>query len=257
MSPLIQPYNSQRFQKIFFLSILIGFPFLFLYLTQPLGLFMMKSQSTKVLLILVLSLSFSSLQLLQIAYLKKVKKLTPSKVLRLNWAVGILAVIISMLVIFLLHPYMFKKNAFLFLLTVVSIIGVFQILSFYLLKPFYKTYLPMERVDGAPKIILIKDNKTSLRLKVDDILFIKSDGNYIEVHTSAGKHLLRSSIKRVLEDHPGTSLRRCHKSYIINLSKVKTIQGNSKGYEILLEGAEFPIPLSRNLGKEFKEELFG
>jgi hypothetical protein len=70
--------------------------------------------------------------------------------------------------------------------------------------------------------------------------------------------LIRSSLKRLenqLQEkltvgagHAGDfqpPLLRCHRSYIVNLSRVRTCQGNRHGLKLALVGAEKSIPVSR------------
>jgi DNA-binding LytR/AlgR family response regulator len=67
--------------------------------------------------------------------------------------------------------------------------------------------------------IFIKDKLKYTRLSLDKILYIKSDGNYLEIHTDEPKPLLiRSSMKAFLTEINRTNFLQTHKSYIINLN---------------------------------------
>ena len=43
---------------------------------------------------------------------------------------------------------------------------------------------------------------------------------------------------------------RCHKSYFVNLSKVKTTSGNARALYLHINELDFQIPVSRNFSKE-------
>jgi DNA-binding LytR/AlgR family response regulator len=44
---------------------------------------------------------------------------------------------------------------------------------------------------------------------------------------------------------------RCHRSFIVNKQKIMSVEGNSSGYNIVLNGYSHKIPLS----KKYKEAL--
>lgn len=47
-----------------------------------------------------------------------------------------------------------------------------------------------------------------------------------------------------------TKIVRCHKSYFVNLNKVKTTSGNARAFYLHLEELDFQIPVSRNFSKK-------
>lgn len=109
-----------------------------------------------------------------------------------------------------------------------------------------------EDSDKAGEEALLFDNesgKTELQLPPAEVFMIRSDGNYLEVFfresDTIKKHLLRNRISAVEEALPTPPFVQCHRSYIVNLSKVRKISGNARGYELSLEGMEAPVPVSR------------
>ncbi len=104
--------------------------------------------------------------------------------------------------------------------------------------------------DEKPLIIkgalFVKDKFAYNKLVIDDIRWIKSDGNYLEIYTSAARPaLVRASMGSFME-RLGDSFLRVHKSYIINLQQVTKIDPNS-----VIIGQE-AIPVSKN----YSEDLF-
>jgi DNA-binding LytR/AlgR family response regulator len=65
--------------------------------------------------------------------------------------------------------------------------------------------------------------------------------NYVVLHTTARKMIVYLTIKSILEQLPADMFIKIHKSYIVNLSKIKSIDGN----EIDLGGTK--ITISQNL----------
>ncbi|NLT50522.1 MAG: DNA-binding protein [Ignavibacteria bacterium] len=104
---------------------------------------------------------------------------------------------------------------------------------------------------------LVKDY---FSLNASAIYFIKSAGNYVEIYYQENSdikcRLLRTSLKRV-EDlcSKFAFIFKCHRTYLVNLDKVKNISGNSQGYLLLFNDDEYSVPVARSLAKELKERL--
>ena len=242
------------FNKTTSILFLLIFPVGFLFLTQPTGIFAMESEKTKSFLIVLLAFNFTLFHYIFILLLSFYKKFSNKNLIKLHFLTTIVVIITTLIILYALHPYMMKKYLWRFFLSSTVIAGIFQMIAFYFLKPFYTPAFVGNNTNLSKKII-ISDNKTTLNLSEDELLFVKSDGNYIEVVTKSDKYLIRSSIKKILDANPDTVLLRCHKSYIVNRSKIKSIQGNSKNYSLILSDYHSSIPVSRNIGKEIKSIL--
>lgn len=93
--------------------------------------------------------------------------------------------------------------------------------------------------------LFIKQNKMLIKLKFDDIIFIKSDHIYIEIITiDKKKFLVRDSLNDYINKLSQNFLR-VHRSYIVNLTYLQTINHSL----IILNNYEIPI------GKNYREEL--
>lgn len=94
-----------------------------------------------------------------------------------------------------------------------------------------------------------ENGKPELQLKVDELLFINSAGNYLDVYYSSGnelqKHLLRNRIKSVMEALPSDQFFQTHKSYIVNTHKVIKAKGNAREMKLILRGTDLEVPVSR------------
>lgn len=110
--------------------------------------------------------------------------------------------------------------------------------------------------DPAPqeqeKITLFGDDgllKLSVSLK--NLFYIESDDNYIKVWYSdvngeVKQYMLRCRLKTVEESFAGSQLVRCHRKYIVNLTRVLVLTREKDGYYLKLDlpSAE-PIPISK------------
>ncbi len=86
------------------------------------------------------------------------------------------------------------------------------------------------------------------------ILCIKAEGNYIRVYYRQGPHVRSSLVRGTLRHAEARlggvpSLRRCHRSYIVNFRWVKQVQGNARNFRLRVEGLDFEVPVSRNLSR--------
>jgi len=84
------------------------------------------------------------------------------------------------------------------------------------------------------------------RIRINDILFIEALGNYVGIHTVAGKILTLLTMKEIESQLPSAQFVRIHKSYIVNLTKIEAIDGN----QVFINKTPTPI------GDKHKEFLF-
>ena len=102
------------------------------------------------------------------------------------------------------------------------------------------------------RTITFFNNTGELELAVseDNLFYIRSNDNYIDVWYADGegslrKHLLRSSLKTVEDTLGNTAMARCHRQFIVNTGKVKILRRRDDGYELELENPDIPpIPVS-------------
>ncbi|GLR19553.1 LytR/AlgR family response regulator transcription factor [Portibacter lacus] len=79
----------------------------------------------------------------------------------------------------------------------------------------------------------------------EEILYCVACSNYTEVITTNGQKFIMSKTLSWVEDKiSSNSFFRVHQSYLINLHFVNRIQ-KSNGFNIVLKGAKFAIPVSR------------
>ncbi len=117
----------------------------------------------------------------------------------------------------------------------------------YISKPFKEidviagVTLATQRLDMK---ILIESGKEKFMIDPKDVLYFKSDNVYVEVFLEGKSYVLRKQLKE-LENDLSHNFQRCHKSFIVNMSKISRI----KGYFIYLDDIE--IPLSRTYRHNF------
>ncbi len=113
---------------------------------------------------------------------------------------------------------------------------------------------PLQEKSGyslPPKIMLMGENqKAALHILPDDLYFVKSEGNYVEVfyqqNQKVHKELVRNSLKAIEEQLPPADFYRCHNRFLVNLRHIQKVKGNARNLDLVLEGIEEKVPVSRS-----------
>jgi DNA-binding LytR/AlgR family response regulator len=133
----------------------------------------------------------------------------------------------------------------------------------YLVKPFDESDLyasievalafsmvkPADKATDSARIldcIFIKTDRNFVKVKIEDILWLEAEHNYLYVITEKSKHIVRSSFRDFMNNLPADRFFQVHKSYLVNLQKIESFSHT----DIVINGKE--IPLSRN----FKDDFF-
>ena len=116
--------------------------------------------------------------------------------------------------------------------------------------------------DVRPDIPMVNlyDHNGALKISAaqDDIFYIMSQDNYVSIYYLTGdtmnNYLLRCSTVQVEESLKGTSIIRCHRSYLVNLNHVKMLRHSSgKAVIVLSDNTGTEIPVSRKYYKELRQ----
>jgi DNA-binding LytR/AlgR family response regulator len=112
-------------------------------------------------------------------------------------------------------------------------------------------------------LIAFPDEKGELKISIDmeHLLFVESADNYATIHyLNKAKHsqfLLRNSLKWLDENlTKDTSLVRCHRSFIVNLDKVKVMRKTKDGIFLEMDALNTPdIPVSKTFYQRVMEKF--
>lgn len=96
------------------------------------------------------------------------------------------------------------------------------------------------------KFLFIKSNKKSYKINFSDILFVEGLGDYIKIHLKDSRLVTNLSMKKILDLLPAELFYRVHKSYIISLNNIESIEGNM----VSIDGNKLPI------GNSYRQEFF-
>jgi DNA-binding LytR/AlgR family response regulator len=102
-----------------------------------------------------------------------------------------------------------------------------------------------------PQHILIKSDKKHIQLKLEDIYYLESYGNFVKVWLDGEFLLTARTLSSFLAELPD-AFCRIHKSYIINRQYLDFWEGN-----YLRLKNEKELPIGKSYRKEFREIMLG
>ena len=122
-----------------------------------------------------------------------------------------------------------------------------------------KKILEKSKISNGTETITIEasNKRENISLLINNFLYITSADNYIDVYYLEGnaiKHnLLRNTLNNIEKQTSNNqSIHRCHKSYIVNMTKIDSVLGNASGYKINLKNTDLLVLISR----KYKENIF-
>ncbi len=160
-----------------------------------------------------------------------------------------------------IHEFQFNlKHTFLIAIIPYSI--VLLILSLFQSKSeLVELKKESKKVVLTNELIKFPDDKGNLKftMPLKDICYIESTDNYVDIyylsHDKLKKELLRNSLKNLEVDFKGTSIIRCHRSYMVNLENLNLVKKTGQKMLIKLNHVPDLIPISKTYQKGFKEFL--
>lgn len=110
--------------------------------------------------------------------------------------------------------------------------------------------------------VFIKTNQKSddFYLSTSDLVFAKSEGNYVEIYLEEQSTVVRKLVRiplkdleRQLQDDP--YIVKTHRSFLVNTNYIEEISGNAQGYKLRLKHCPDPVSVSRNMIPSFERHL--
>lgn len=149
-------------------------------------------------------------------------------------------------------------------------VDAFELEAFdYILKPYDESRIKSmlkklemdynEKIQGSPKnsmvdkINLWKNDKIIV-VNIDDICYCEAKERITVVFTKDEEYFVNSSISEFYNTLPKSKFFKCHRSFVVNITKIREIiPWFNSTYNLKLDGIEFQVPVSRSKVKEFKQ----
>jgi hypothetical protein len=124
-----------------------------------------------------------------------------------------------------------------------------------------KLQVQRNKVVLTNEMLKLPDDKGNIKFTfpVKDLLYLESTDNYVLIHYIAGDQLkqeiLRNSLKKLEEILVGFPLKRCHRSYMVNLDNLTMVKKTGQKMTLVLPNVPELIPVSKTYQNSFKEYL--
>lgn len=96
-----------------------------------------------------------------------------------------------------------------------------------------------------------------IRIQKGTLLFVKASENYVEIYYTKNNAVAHETFRNTLSaiNTQAPFLRQCHRSYLVNLTSIKSLQGNSQNAKINFHHHDLSIPLSKSYYNAVKSAL--
>ncbi len=101
----------------------------------------------------------------------------------------------------------------------------------------------------SDEFFFVKADKKLMKIAYEDILYIEGLKDYVIIRMETGRVITLQTMKNLEMNLPQGQFKRVHRSYIVSLSKIVSVEGSSVEIKGKKEGKLLPI------GKNYKDEL--
>jgi DNA-binding LytR/AlgR family response regulator len=278
--PFRELYPSERTQASKWRAIILFglFVFLFLWIFQPFGLHHPIPNKFLILIGYGLITSFGVwlsmdiLPLLFPAFFQE-KKWFLWKELLYTMLVIVFIAIMNLIYSAFLGFFQLSLYNFLISIFMTAALGVFPVTA----NIFYTYYKQLNKHVNEAKdlsfplratqerhdqeVITIRDTEDRgiLNLDIDHLIYLEAAQNYVEIYFlndqgEIERKLVRNTLKNLEEQlHHIHSIIRTHRSFMVNLSHIRKVEGNAQGLQLQLSVSSKIIPVSRSRIRDFED----
>jgi DNA-binding LytR/AlgR family response regulator len=118
------------------------------------------------------------------------------------------------------------------------------------LKAANKAYDYFSSQGAGSDHLFIKTDSRLEKINFNDLLFVEAMENYVALYTADKKMITHSTLKALQEKLPAGRFIQPHKSYLVNIGCISSIEGN-----ILHLGGKYQVPVSKYLKEETMEKI--
>ncbi|PKP19346.1 MAG: DNA-binding response regulator [Bacteroidetes bacterium HGW-Bacteroidetes-21] len=98
----------------------------------------------------------------------------------------------------------------------------------------------------TPSFIFVKTEYRMQRIMLDDILYVEGMKDYLHIITKTGGIMTLMNFAQMMTQLPHGSFIRVHKSYIVSLSKIESVERD----RILINGKRIPV------GETYRKDFY-
>ncbi|MBD0319151.1 MAG: response regulator transcription factor [Gemmatimonadetes bacterium] len=75
-----------------------------------------------------------------------------------------------------------------------------------------------------PIRLAVRESNRHVFVAVNEIAWVEAEGNYVRLHTSSRKHVIREALQRITARLDPVRFVRIHRSYLVNVDHISTIE---------------------------------
>jgi DNA-binding LytR/AlgR family response regulator len=96
-------------------------------------------------------------------------------------------------------------------------------------------------------IFYVKMNNQRHKIRVADVSWIVSEGNYCTINATGRKYVVKNSLSKLKSKFPTTHFIQIHRSTLVQLKKIEKI--DSSANKVIIGGVDLPI------GRKYKKDV--
>jgi hypothetical protein len=131
-------------------------------------------------------------------------------------------------------------------------IGFVIVISAYQYYRRSRTSAPQSHVDR----LIVQTGTSDSVLRLEEIDYLEAARNYILVHAGGREYMIRDTMTNVVRRLSSGPFVRTHRSFIVNIDKIKEIRTVDAGQRVILTSGE-GVPLSRGYREGFTQKIGG
>jgi hypothetical protein len=131
-------------------------------------------------------------------------------------------------------------------------------IGFVVLISAYQYYRRAKATQSQPHTdrLIVQSGRGSRVLRLEDIDYLEAARNYVAVHAGDSEYIVRDTMTNLLRKLSTGPFERTHRSFIVNIDKIREIRTEESGQRIILTSGK-EVPLSRGYRDEFNRRVGG
>lgn len=135
-------------------------------------------------------------------------------------------------------------------------LGIVLVASAYQLYRRSRATVPLPAPPEGGDRLMVQTGSGRAVLRLDQIDYLEGARNYVSVHAEGREYIVRDTMTNLMAQLAGGRFARTHRSFIVNLDRVREIRAVDGKAQILL-GSGQEVPLSRGYREEFEALVSG
>ena len=104
---------------------------------------------------------------------------------------------------------------------------------------------------SSAEYLFVKHNSKLVKVNTSDIFFVEALKDYVQINTANQRYTIHATMKDVERKLPKKVFQRIHRSFIVNMDKISSIQGS----DLILADINKQIPIGNLYKDEFGERV--